>query len=386
MDKESVTNFTDRARAVEPFLAMEILEKAGELERAGAQICHLEVGEPDFPTPQVIVEAGIQAIRNGETRYTHSLGMPELREAIARTCLERYGASVDPGQVLVTMGSSPAFLYVFGALLEAGDEVIVAAPHYSCYPNFVRYYGGKMVSVPTDPDKGYCLDADDVKKRLTPRTKAILINSPANPTGAVLDADTLRSLADLDVPVVSDEIYHGLVYEGDEHSMLEYSSDAYVLNGFSKRFAMTGWRLGYLIVPHHSVRTMQNLQQNFSISANAFVQRAGIAALEQAGPDIERMRQTYDRRRRLMVDVMREAGLGIKVMPRGAFYVFADVSAYTDDSLRFAFEILEQAHVGVTPGVDYGKAGRQAIRLSYAASDDTIREAARRIGSFLADR
>ena len=386
MNQESVTNFTDRALAVEPFLAMEVLERAGELERAGAQICHLEVGEPDFPTPQVIVEAGIEAIRNGETRYTHSLGMPELRESIAKSCQERYGVAVEPGQVLVTMGSSPAFLYVFGALLEAGDEVIVPTPHYSCYPNFVRFYGATMVTVPTDPENGYSLDVADVRKRLSPRTKAILINSPANPTGAVFDADTLRALASLEVPIVSDEIYHGLVYEGEERSMLEFSEDAYVLNGFSKRFAMTGWRLGYLVVPKHSIRTMQNLQQNFSISANAFVQRAGIAALEKAAHDLEHMRQTYDRRRRLMVDVVREAGLGVPVMPRGAFYVFADASKYTDNSLEFAFEILEKAHVGVTPGVDYGEAGRQAIRLSYAAGEDTIREAGKRIGAFLADR
>ena len=174
----------------------------------------MEVGEPDFPTPRVVVDAGIDAIRSGETRYTHSLGMPELREAIARFYKERYGVTIDANQVLVTMGSSPAFLFVFGALLEAGDEVIVGTPHYSCYPNFIRYYGGNIVTVPTDPAAGYCLDPAEVKKKISPRTKAILINSPANPTGAVLDAHTQKALTELGVPIISDEIYHGLTYDG----------------------------------------------------------------------------------------------------------------------------------------------------------------------------
>lgn len=378
--------FTQRSQLVEPFLAMEVLERAQELERAGAQICHMEVGEPDFPTPRVVVDAGINAIRSGETRYTHSLGMPELREAVARFYKERYGVTIDANQVLVTMGSSPAFLFVFGALLEAGDEVIVGTPHYSCYPNFIRYYGGNMVTVPTDPATGYCLDPAEVKKKVSPRTKAILINSPANPTGAVLDAHAQKALTELGVPIISDEIYHGLTYDGEEHSILEYSEDAFVLNGFSKRYAMTGWRLGYLIMPRKAIRTLQSLQQNFLISANAFVQRAGIAALEEAGPALERMKDTYDRRRHLMVEVVREAGLEVQVMPRGAFYVFADASKYTDDSLAFTFEILEKAHIGVSPGVDYGEAGRQAIRFSYAAGEETIYEMGRRLRKFLQTR
>ena len=301
-------SFTKRAKAVEPFLAMDVLERAQELERQGTSICHLEIGEPGFPTPQVIIEAGVEAVRRGETRYTHSLGLPDLREAIATRYRTKYKVSVDPEQILVTMGSSPAFLFLFSALLEAGDEVLVASPHYSCYPNFVRFSGGEVVPVPTDPQDGYRVDPNEVRKRITPRTRVLLINSPSNPTGAVLESDRLRELADLDIEIVSDEIYHGLTYDGEERSMLEFNSDVFVLDGFSKRYAMTGWRLGYLVTPPRAIRTLQKLQQNFLVSSNAFVQRAGIAALEKAEPAVQEMRAIYERRRTLMVDMAREAG------------------------------------------------------------------------------
>jgi aspartate/methionine/tyrosine aminotransferase len=296
---------------------------------------------------------------------------------------------VDPEQVLVTMGSSPAFLYLFAALVEAGDEILVGTPHYSCYPNFIRFFGGTMVEVPTDAADGYRLDPERVRERITPRTRAVLINSPSNPAGAVLDPERMRAIAELGLPVISDEIYHGLVYEGEAHSILEYTPRAYVLDGFSKRYAMTGWRLGYLVAPRGELRAFQKMQQNFLISANSFVQRAGIVALEKGDAAVERMRAVYDRRRKVLVELMREAGFGIPVMPQGAFYVFADASKFIPpdgDSLRFAFELLENAGVGVAPGVDFGQAGKRAVRFSYASSEENIREAARRLGECLGRR
>src|SRR5262245_21649923 len=387
MKEAQQSRFAQRAREIEPFLVMEVMEKAQEIERAGRSIIHLEVGEPDFPTPAEILEAGTEAIRRGETHYTHSLGLGELREAIAGRYRERYGAKVAPEQVLVTMGSSPAFLYLFAALVEKDDEVLVGTPHYSCYPNFIRFFGGRLVEVPTDPGDGYRLDPDRLKRAITPRTRAVLINSPANPTGSVLDRERMEAIARLGVPVISDEIYHGLVYEGREHSILEFTPRAYVLDGFSKRYAMTGWRLGYLVCPAEDLRAFQKMQQNFLISANSFVQRAGIAALSPEGERaVARMRAVYDQRRTLMVELMREVGFGIPVMPQGAFYVFADASKWTDDSYAFAFELLEKAGVGVAPGVDFGQAGKRAVRFSYASSEENIREAARRLGDYLARR
>jgi (5-formylfuran-3-yl)methyl phosphate transaminase len=387
MSNDPSKKFARRAAEIEPFLVMEVLERAQALEREGRAIIHLEVGEPDFATPEVILKAGRDAIDRGETHYTHSLGLAALREAIAGRYGSRYGARVAPDQVLVTMGSSPAFLYIFAALVEHGDEVILGTPHYSCYPNFIRFFGGRMVEVPTDPADGYRLDPDRVRKAITSRTKAIIINSPSNPTGAVLDGARMKAIADLGLPVISDEIYHGLVHEGGAHTILEFTDRAYVIDGFSKRYAMTGWRLGYLICPAEDLRAFQKMQQNFLISANSFVQRAGIAALSKEGDEaVERMRQVYDKRRKLMVELMREVGFGIPVMPQGAFYVFADASRWTDDSYKFAFELLEKAGVGVAPGVDFGQAGKRAVRFSYASSEENIREAARRLGGYLRKR
>jgi aspartate/methionine/tyrosine aminotransferase len=387
MNETEPSRFARRALEIEPFIVMEVMERAQELERTGRSIIHLEVGEPDFPTPPEILEAGTEAIRRGETHYTHSLGLAELREAIAGRYRERYGARVVPEQVLVTMGSSPAFLYLFAALVEKDDEVLVGTPHYSCYPNFIRFFGGRMVEVPTDPGDGYRLDPDRLKRAITPRTRAILINSPSNPTGSVLDRERMAAIAALGVPVVSDEIYHGLVYEGREHSILEFTPRAYVLDGFSKRYAMTGWRLGYLVCPVEDLRAFQKMQQNFLISANSFVQRAGIAALSKEGEAaVARMRAVYDQRRKLMVELMRGVGFGIPVVPQGAFYVFADASKWTENSYDFAFELLEKAGVGVAPGVDFGQAGKRAVRFSYASSEENIREAARRLGEYLGKR
>lgn len=373
---------SERAGALSPFLVMEILERAQELERQGRSIVHLEIGEPDFGTPEPVVEAGTMALQAGHTHYTHSLGMLRLREAIAERYARVYGVRVSAEQILVSAGSSLALLFAFGALLEPGDEVIAATPHYPCYPNFVRFFGGRFVGVPTCGEEGYVLDPDAVARAITQRTRAILINSPANPTGAVLREDRLKALAELGVLIVSDEIYHGLVYGAPAPSILQFTDNAIVVDGFSKRYAMTGWRLGYAIAPQRYVRTLQTMQQNFLISAAAFTQVAAMSAL-QCGEYTRQMVATYRQRRDLMVSVFRDLGFGIPVVPEGAFYVFADASRYTRDSLAFALELLECASVAVAPGVDFGEAGRCSVRLSYAASEEHILEAGRRIAEYL---
>lgn len=375
-----------RAEEIAPFLAMEVLERAKGLEAAGDPVVHLEVGEPDFPTPACIQEAAVRALRDGRTHYTHSLGILPLREAIAEHYQATYGVAVSPERILVTSGTSPAMWLLFAMLLEAGDEVALTNPRYACYPNFIQFCGGRCLDVEVQEEDGFQFRPEGLRGRLTPRTKAILINSPANPTGTLLSAERMAALAALGPLVVSDEIYHGLTYQGRERSILEFTDRAVVLNGFSKAFAMTGWRLGYLIVPPGMIRPLQKMHQNFFISANDFVQEAGIAALRQARPDVDRMRALYDQRRRFLIPALRRLGFGIATEPTGAFYVFANARRFTADSLAFAFEILERARVGVAPGVDFGSGGEGYIRLSYASSLENLQEALRRLERFLDER
>jgi len=373
-----------RVARVRPFLAMEVMERAFAMERSGAPVLHLEIGEPDFPPPAAVVEACAAALRGGETRYTDSRGLIELREAIAADLARRFAVAVDAERVLVTSGTSPAMLLAFLLLVDPGDEVVIATPHYPCYPSFVSACGGVPVYVPGDPARGYALDVDAVRAALTPRTRAIVVASPANPTGAVQSRETLRALAELGIPIVSDEVYDGLVYDDARVvSALELDAECYVLDGFSKRYAMTGFRLGWLVAPRERVRPLQILQQNLFISANRFVQHAGIAALEKGEAAVAAMRDAYARRRSRMVSGLRELGFAVPRAPAGAFYVFADARAFADDSCALAFDLLERARVGTTPGVDFGAAGEGWLRFSYAASDATIEQALERLADAL---
>lgn len=374
-----------RTERINPFIVMDVLERCQELERSGRDIIHLEVGEPDFDTPAVIKDAAVTALSQGKTQYSHSLGLLELRQAVCDDYTSRYGVTVSPDQVLVTSGTSPAMLLIFSALLNPGDEIILSDPGYACYPNFITYVDAVPNYVPVFEDAGFQLDPDDVKRRLGSRVKAILINSPSNPTGNLLSADRMKELASLGVTIVSDEIYHGLVYEDTEHSILEFTDNAFVMNGFSKRYAMTGWRLGYVIAPKHFIRPMQKMQQNFFISANTFVQWAGIAALTLAQNEVDRMREVYNERRRYMIDALKALGFGITVDPQGAFYILANAKTFTKSSYDFAFEILERAGVGVTPGIDFGKNAEGYVRFCYANSLENIKRAIGRIDTFLRD-
>jgi aspartate/methionine/tyrosine aminotransferase len=375
-----------RAGSIAPFLAVEVFQRAQELERQGADIIHLEFGEPDFDTPPVIREAAEKALKDGRTRYAHSLGLVPLREAIAERYLARYGVTISPDQVLVTAGTSPAMLLLFSTLLDPGDRVLLTDPHYAVYPNLIRYPGGEPIFAATFEAEGFQCRTDELAALVTPRTKAALVNSPANPTGAVMPAERLRAVGGLGLWAISDEIYHGLTYEGEEHTILEYTDRAFVLNGFSKAYAMTGWRLGYLIAPREFMRPLQTAHGNFFISTNEFVQWAALAALREASEDAERFRRIFDERRHAMVAGLRRIGLGVAVPPTGAFYVLANAQRFGADSKALAFDILEHAHVGVTPGVDFGRRAEGFLRFSYANSLERIEEAIERIGRYLAER
>ncbi|MEW6275162.1 MAG: pyridoxal phosphate-dependent aminotransferase [Bacillota bacterium] len=372
-----------RAREITPFIVMDVLEKAQEMEAKGEHIVHLEVGEPDFDTPQPIKEAAERALKDGDTHYTSSLGKPALREAIAGHYREKYGVRVSPDQIIVTSGTSPAMLLIFSVLLDKGEEVVLPDPHYACYPNFIRYVEGRPVFVPVYEEDGFKYRVEEIKKKVTPLTRAVLVNSPANPTGAVFSARDLAALAELGPYVVSDEIYHGLVYEGEEHTALEFTDRAFVINGFSKLYAMTGWRLGYVIAPPEFIRPMQKIQQNLFICAPSFAQAAAVAALTECAPYVAEMVKVYDRRRRYLLERLKKMGIATRVDPTGAFYALANVQKYTSDSYSFAFAVLEKAGVAVTPGIDFGRNCEGYLRLSYANSLENIKEGLDRLERFL---
>ncbi|SMF06763.1 pyridoxal phosphate-dependent aminotransferase [Desulfovibrio gilichinskyi] len=376
-----------RACEITPFLVMDVLEAAQQMEREGKNIIHMEIGEPDFDTPECIKKACCEALDKGETHYTHSLGIPELRQAISKYHKDRYNVDVDPGRIIVTQGTSPAMLLLFTFILDQGDNVITSDPCYACYDNFIKFAGAESVKVTISEEDGFQFRPEEIAKAINKKTKAILINSPSNPTGTVLSPERMKKIADLGPWIISDEIYHGLVYGEQEHSILEYTDHAFVLNGFSKLFAMTGWRLGYIIAPEKYIRPMQKLCQNFFISANSMAQWAGVAALTESWGDVNRIKGIYDQRRKFMLKRLREIGFDIKVEPTAAFYILVNMKSFAEkfegSSYKLAFDILEKAHIGVTPGVDFGQGAEGYIRFSYANSIENLEEGMNRFEKYV---
>ncbi|MEM8608706.1 MAG: pyridoxal phosphate-dependent aminotransferase [Myxococcota bacterium] len=376
--------FARRTSRVEPFLAMEVMERGMAMAREGMSVVQLGVGEPDFDAPPPAVDAAIASLDAGHTHYTDSRGIFALREAIAADCLARRGVEVSPDQVVVTSGTSPAILLCLNLLVDPGDEVILATPHYPCYPNMVATVGGVPVMVPTGPADGFLIDPAAVRAAIGPKTRAVFVASPANPTGAVQPRSVIEELSALGIPILSDEIYDGLTYDDAEvTSPLSFTRACYVLDGFSKRYAMTGFRLGYVIAPEPAMRSLQSLQQSFFISTSEFVQRAGVAALSDGAPHVEHMRSEYEKRRKLLVEGLRSLGLSIPIDPPGAFYVLVDMRQFERDSLTLAFEILERAHVAVGPGRDFGEIAEGFLRFSFATAASEIEEGLERLSRLL---
>lgn len=376
-----------RCENITPFIVMDILEKIHKMEAQGIEVVHMEIGEPDFSVPECVNRVSMEAFARNETCYTHSLGDIRLRDAISRYHKDTYNTTVDPGQILVTSGTSPAMLLLFSALVDPGDEIIISDPHYACYANFINYVQGVPVKVKVVEDEGFVYTPEAIEAAITPRTKAIFINSPSNPTGNVIPKERMAEIVAVaeshGLYIISDEIYHGLVYEGQEHSILEFTDKAFVLNGFSKLFAMTGLRLGYLIAPPHFVRPLQVLQQNFFICANSVAQLAGAAALTDAKRETDEMRQIYNTRRLYVIGRLKAMGFKIKVEPTGAFYVFVNAKHISHDSYSLAFDILEKAHIGVTPGIDFGANGEGYLRFSYANSMENLIKGMDRMETYL---
>jgi len=364
------------------FIVMDVLEKAQSMEKMGINVIHMEVGEPDFEVPRCVADEIHVAANSGQTHYTHSLGDYELREEIARFYMREYNTEVDPDCIMVTSGSSPAILMVLMTLCGVGDEVMISNPGYPCYRNFILSCHANPVEIPLYAASGFQFNVNDVIKLKTDKTRAIFVNSPMNPCGVLVNDSVYESLAQTGIPIISDEIYHGLVYQGKTRSVLEFTKNAFVINGFSKRFAMTGLRLGYIIAPKEYMRTLQILQQNLFICAPSISQKAAIKALTGSSGEVESMKNIYNQRRLYMIERLKSIGFGIETEPQGAFYIFADASRFTNNSYQFAFEVLEHAHVGITPGIDFGSRGEGFVRFSYANSLENLKEGLNRLEKY----
>ena len=370
---------TAHLKDISSFLAMEVLARAQELEANGRDIIHLEVGEPDFQAPSEALETVIKSLSKKPARYTHTQGILPLREEIAKKYKEDYGVEINPGQILVSSGSSLALYIAIRILAPAGSEIIVTDPCYACYENMIRLSGAEPIPIPLKLEEGFQLDMSKVRASITKRTKAILINSPMNPTGTVFSKNTLRELAELEIPVISDEIYADLNYVSKPHSFMEFSENCAALNGFSKFYSMTGWRLGYLIVPEAWIGTAAKHHQNLMISANEFVQEAGLKVLQESRETCEAMKGEFDRRRKFLLGKLKEFDLDPQYQPNSAFYVFLRYHDQKRSSLELAMEILEKTGVALTPGVDFGPGGEGFLRFSYANSQENLERALKRI-------
>lgn len=378
-----------RMAGIDAFQVMDILARTRDLEAQGRSIVHMEIGEPDFPTPEPIVAAGQRALAEGRTHYTPALGLHALREAIAAFYGERYGVVVPVERVVITPGASGALLLALGVLLNPGEQVLLADPGYPCNRHFARFLEGEAVAVAVDEGTGYQLTAELVARHWCERTAAALIASPSNPTGTIVDRAELAAIhaavAARDGCLVSDEIYHGLVYGERATSALEMGADVFVINSFSKYFQMTGWRLGWLVVPEGYRRAVEKLVQNLFIAASTPAQYAALAAFEPSTIAIlEARRAEMERRRDFLLPALRELGFDIPVTPQGAFYIYADCSRFSDDSQAFSRQLLEQAGIAVTPGADFGHhRPERYLRFAYTTDMDQLEEGVVRLRRFL---
>ena len=380
-----MSNWSDRVAEIDSFKVMDLLKRAKELDALGHDVVHMCAGEPDFATPEPVSEAGISAIRAGHTQYTPAAGIPQLREAIAGFYKQRYGLDIPAERVIVTAGASGALLMVFATLANPGQRFMMADPGYPCNPRFLRLLEARGQLIPVDASDNYQLTPELIEQNWDAQTAGVLLASPANPTGSVVHREQLELISQTvrakGGHLVVDELYHGLTYGFDATSVLEVDQDAFVLNSFSKYFGMTGWRLGWTIVPESAVGEIERLAQNLFISPPTISQ---YAALEAFNPEtmaiLEQRREAFRERRDLLVNGLREMGFKIPLMPEGAFYVYADASHLTENTFDFCWELLEQDKVAVTPGIDFGDhRANQFIRFSYTTGIGQIEKALSRL-------
>ena len=378
-----------RIAQIEPFHVMEVQTAARALEAAGRSVIHMEIGEPDFRTPEPVLEAARLALTDGAIYYTSALGLRPLREAIARHYADAFGVNVAPERIIVTAGSSAALLLVLALVIDRDDEVLLADPGYPCNRHFVRVLEGTPVGIPVGADEHYTLDARLIERHWTARTRSALIASPSNPTGTMVDAAAMarivQSVRKLRGTLIVDEIYLGLSYDGVRASALALDDELFVISSFSKYFSMTGWRLGWIVAPERHVRDLEKLAQNLYISPSTIAQHAALACFEPRTIDIaEARREAFRQRRDYLVPALRTCGFGIPGMPGGGFFVYADASRFTNDSLAFCRDALEATGVAFTPGVDFGAhAGHRHVRFAYTVALEKLQEGVRRLERYL---
>jgi aspartate/methionine/tyrosine aminotransferase len=366
------TSQTSHLDSIDSFLAMEVFAKAQALEAQGRDIIHLEFGEPDFTAPSAATESVKKSMEINDAGYTFSQGLEELRNEIVKKYANDYGVKILPEQVLVSNGSSLLLYLAIRILAPPGSQVILTDPCYACYENVVRLAGSEPVMVKLRHEDGFQLNVDDLKKRVTPKTRAILINSPMNPTGVVFSSEVMKAIAELDIPVISDEIYADLSFEDPPCSFLSYSPQTVAIHGFSKSYAMTGWRLGYMITPLEWMSAADRLHQNLMISATEFVQEAGISVLRKSVAYCESMKTEFNRRRLFVLDRMHELGMDLGYTPTGAFYVLYKYRDSAKSSLDLCHEVLEKTGVAIAPGRDFGLGAEGFVRISYAQSMEDL--------------
>lgn len=379
-----------RMRNITPFYVMELLQKARELERQGRDIVHMEIGEPDFATPDPVLRASIEILHQGQIKYTPAAGLPELRKKISRYYQRQYSVDLDPRRIFITPGASGAFLLALGVSLNPGDEVLMTDPCYPCNSNFINFFDGIARLVPVAAGSNYQLNAQLLDQHWSKRTRAALITSPANPTGSVIAAEDLQQSIDLVCGrgglFYSDEIYHGLVYGSKAASALQFSDQVFVINSFSKYFAMTGWRIGWLTAPEAYCDAVERLAQNIFISTPSLAQYAALEAFSEENlQELENRAAEFARRGDFLYGELCRLGFGIARKPQGAFYIYADCSKFTGDSYQFALDLLQQQGVAVTPGKDFGNnKPHRYIRFAYTTAMQRLEEGVRRLESFIA--
>ena len=383
------TPLAARIAEIAPFHVMEVQTAARALEAAGRTVIHMEIGEPDFPTPLPVLDAAREALAHGGIYYTSALGLPALREAIAAHYATQYGVQVAPERVIVTAGSSAALLLVMALVVNRDDRILLADPGYPCNRHFVRVLEGEPIGVPVTAAERYQLSASLIERHWTPRTRGALIATPSNPTGTMVGGDEMqRIVATVDRlggALVVDEIYLGLSYEGERRSALALSDELFVISSFSKYFNMTGWRLGWIVAPERHVRDLEKLAQNLYISPPTVSQHAALACFDPGTIAIlEERREAFRARRDFLVPALRSLGFRIPVMPGGGFFVYADCSAFSDDSLAFCRDVLEATGVAFTPGIDFGShRATEHVRFAYTVGMAKLEEGVGRLERYL---
>lgn len=384
-----MTKSADRMAFIAPFHVMMLLARAKELEAQGRNIVHMEIGEPDFNTPQPIVDAGIKALEQGLTRYTPALGLPALRQAIADYYSSHYDVDVAAERIVVTPGASGALQLICGVLINPGDEVLMTDPGYPCNRHFVQLMGGVATFVELGESTGFSLTLTMLKKHFSDKTRAVMLASPSNPTGMVLEVAELNEIAiylkERNAYLILDEIYHGLIYGADVPTFAGAHDNVFIINSFSKYFCMTGWRLGWLISPSAFVADVDKLAQNIFLAASTPAQYAALAAFKPESIQIlESYRAEFQKRRDYLFDALNSLGFKVSTKPQGAFYLYADCTKFSDNSFDLANDLLEQAGVAITPGIDFGKyKARQYVRFAYTTSIPRLEEGISRLKQYL---